>query len=155
MAAANPFGVGLRNLHRHYDEYKGVRDLTTAKIAHNMFLELAAAIGIPGALCFLGWLTATLIALNRMRRELLARKAAPEAAVVVFLLAILAAMTFQGLVQTNFYQGKFFWLFMGLATAALRMSRQSVCEAASEISLATSAGAQGQVSVAARDKRWR
>lgn len=118
MAAANPFGVGLRNLHRHYDEYKGVRDLTTAKIAHNMFLELAAAIGIPGALCFLGWLTATLIALNRMRRELLARKAAPEAAVVVFLLAILAAMTFQGLVQTNFYQGKFFWLFMGLGTAS-------------------------------------
>jgi len=38
--------------------------------------------------------------------------------VVVFLLAILAAMTFQGLVQTNFYQGKFFWLFMGLGTAS-------------------------------------
>ncbi len=118
MAAANPLGVGLRNLKIHYEEYKPVRDTTTGKVAHNMFLELAAAIGIPGSLCFLGWIGVTLLAVNRARLALLKLQAKPEATIMVFLLAILVAMVSQGLVQTSFYQLKFFWLFMGLGLAA-------------------------------------
>ena len=116
MAAANPLGVGLRNFEIHYDEYKPVRDPESGRAAHNMYLELAATIGIPGALCFLGWIAATLVWVNRSRRALLDRHARPEAAFAGFLLAILASMAFQGLFHTNPYQDKFFWLFMALGS---------------------------------------
>ncbi len=91
--------------------------------AHNLYLGIAADMGMVGLLAFLGLIGAILLPLlaaaRRLRRVAPAR-AAHAAALALALVGYLAA----GLFLSLAYE-RYFWLLLGLAAAAARLSRRA------------------------------
>jgi O-antigen ligase len=96
-----------------FGEKKGQQAL---RQVHNLFLGVAADLGLAGLIAFCGLLFVTSRALVRARRRW--RATAPEAAdlAAAFLLAIVAYISI-GLFLTLAFE-RYFWLLMALAAAA-------------------------------------
>jgi putative inorganic carbon (HCO3(-)) transporter len=67
MARDYPFGIGLGNFHESVKQY--VPGLQITRNAHNTYLQCLAELGYPGLILFAAVLAATLVRLNRIRRE--------------------------------------------------------------------------------------
>ncbi len=72
MFRENPLiGVGARNFKRHIESLRITDDLDIMRafIAHNTYIEVAAELGLPGLLAFLGVIAGTFVTLERVRRR--------------------------------------------------------------------------------------
>jgi putative inorganic carbon (hco3(-)) transporter len=63
-------GIGAANFKPRVEQY-ATRDDTPQGVAHNTYIEMAAELGIPGLLAFVGVLLATIRSLERVRRRTL------------------------------------------------------------------------------------
>ena len=112
-------GVGPERFFHDYSQRAGnevgLRYFDTPRRAHNLYLEVAADLGVVGLVAFLGATVGTVLALDRRRRECvgrpdLARLAGGyEAALVAYLVSgLFLQLAFQ----------RYFWLLLALASAA-------------------------------------
>jgi O-antigen ligase len=116
-------GPGLFRAHyREYAELVGVRVHTTERQAHNLYLGLAAETGLLGLVSFLAIVTVTLRGLGRARRPLVHTN--PELAYILtgFLLAISSYLVTGIFLHFAFI--RFFWLMLGLASAAVYIANK-------------------------------
>jgi O-antigen ligase len=130
MIAANPFfGVGLGNFKPVMPTYKTQGDVAVVGVAHNIYVETAAELGLPAAAILLAFLLSTLLSLNRSRKRIAALRKTPEIKPlqVEFLYDIasgIQAGVAGSLVSLMFASGlntKLLWLmlFLGLRLASL------------------------------------
>lgn len=115
--ASNPiFGVGPGMYAYHYEDYKhraGRGQHAGKRLAHNLYLGLAAEHGVVGLLCFLAVIGTTWKRLMRARRE--HRSASPNLP-LAFLLVLIAYLT-TGMFADLAYV-RYFWLMLALANVA-------------------------------------
>lgn len=116
------FGVGPGMFKFYAEEYGnegGLKMLEGPRQAHNLYLGIAADMGAPGLVCFLGMVFVTIRSLGRARRRCM--KADPMMADMAagFLLTIVTFLA-TGM-SSNFSFTRYFWLMLGLATAAASM----------------------------------
>jgi O-antigen ligase len=117
-------GVGPAMFRYYYDEYTdgvGLRYKYPERVAHNLFLELAADTGILGLGSFLGVVVVTLRSLARVRRRCHHRSPELAAMATAFLLAIVSYLA-TGLFLSPAY-ARYFWLIMALAGAACSLGK--------------------------------
>src|SRR5260370_16522358 len=69
------FGVGLDNYPREISNYadpaKVPKYETVRRVAHNSYMEIAAELGVPALLIFLGIIISSILSLERVRRAAL------------------------------------------------------------------------------------
>jgi O-antigen ligase len=115
----HPFiGVGPGMFNSYYPEYAervGLKIHTGTRAAHNLFLEIAAELGLIGLLLFLLLVIVTLRNLEKVRRQM--TRTHPEIANMAtgFFLAITSYLA-TGLFLSFAYE-RYFWLILGLASA--------------------------------------
>ncbi len=129
-ALENPFfGVGLGNYLRHFEAYDD-QDLKRPMPAHNMYVDLAAQMGLPSLALYLTLLATTWWGLRRMEREL--RAAGKERSFLhVFNLAVqcfLVNLTVFGLSGDVEFEYSVF-VMLGMALLLLRLHRAADVEA--------------------------
>lgn len=128
LAAARVFadhpltGVGPGMFKFYAEEYGnegGLKMLEGPRQAHNLYLGIAADMGAPGLVCFLGMVFVTIRSLGQARKRFM--KADPLMADMAagFLLTIVTFLA-TGM-SSNFSFTRYFWLMLGLATAAASM----------------------------------
>jgi probable O-glycosylation ligase (exosortase A-associated) len=72
MSEANPvFGVGLSLFQRNYMKYRSGEEHEGRRVAHNAYLQMLAECGAPALACYLFLIGATILALQRLRRDAL------------------------------------------------------------------------------------
>ncbi|MGH9037271.1 MAG: O-antigen ligase family protein [Acidimicrobiia bacterium] len=115
-------GVGPSMFRFYYDDYtdgRGLRTYDGERVAHNLYLELAANTGLLGLGSFLGAVGVTLVSLARVRRRCLDRRPELASMATAFLLAIVSYLA-TGLFLSPAY-ARYFWLIMALAWATCRL----------------------------------
>jgi putative inorganic carbon (hco3(-)) transporter len=126
-------GVGPSMFRFYYDDYtegRGLRIKGEDRVAHNLYLELAANTGILGLGSFLGAVGVTLLFLARTRRRLLVRRPEVAAMATGFFLAI-ASYLATGLFLSPAY-ARYFWLIMALAWATCTLGAAELPDATLE-----------------------
>ena len=134
LAAARVFadhpliGVGPGMFKFYAEEYGnegGLKMLEGPRQAHNLYLGIAADMGAPGLVCFLGMVFVTIRSLGQARKRFM--KADPMMADMAagFLLTIVTFLA-TGM-SSNFSFTRYFWLMLGLATAAASMPARAPC----------------------------
>ena len=111
-------GVGpgqFPQYYRHYAEIVGIRVLATDREAHNLYLGMAAELGIIGITVFLVIIGLTLRDLARARRAVRARDPLMADMATGFFLAIVAYLATGIFLHMSFI--RYFWLMLGLAAA--------------------------------------
>jgi putative inorganic carbon (HCO3(-)) transporter len=111
-------GVGPSMFRFYYDDYtegRGLRVVGDERVAHNLFLELAANTGILGLGSFLGAVGLTLLQLTRVRRRCLSQHPQLAAIATAFFLAITSYLA-TGLFLSPAF-ARYFWLIMAIAWA--------------------------------------
>jgi O-antigen ligase len=112
-------GVGPGMFKYYAEEYGnegGLKMLEGPRQAHNLYLGIAADMGAPGLLCFLGMVVVTLRNLARARRRFMGVDPLMADMAAGFLLTIVTFLA-TGM-SSNFSFTRYFWLMLGLATAA-------------------------------------
>jgi putative inorganic carbon (hco3(-)) transporter len=112
-------GVGpgvYRYYYLDYAKFVGIRAHQTHRQAHNLYLGLAAELGLVGLISFLGVVALTLSKLVRVRNKY--AQTDPDMAHMAtgFMLAIIAYMATG--IFLHFAYIRFFWLMLALASAA-------------------------------------
>jgi putative inorganic carbon (HCO3(-)) transporter len=124
LAAARVFadypltGVGpgmFRYYAQEYGNEGGLRLLETEREAHSLYLGIAADMGAPGILCFLGMVWVTLRSLARVRKRCLTTDPRLANLATGFILSIVTFLA-AGL-NSHFSYTRYYWLVLGLATA--------------------------------------
>jgi O-antigen ligase len=115
-------GVGLQDLHPLYDRYRAAGSTERAGHLHNVFVQIAATMGVAGLAAF-GWLYASFLraAAAGMRAQL--RRRGLAAGVRLGVLAALAGFLAAGLFEWNFGDEELLYplyMLVGLAWAARR-----------------------------------
>ena len=118
-------GVGpgeFPSVYRDYAEIVGIRVLATDRQAHNLFLGMAAELGIAGIIVFFAIIYLTLRDLARARRMTRELDPMMSALATGFLLAIVTYLTTGLFLHMSFV--RYFWLLLGLAgsTAVVGMA---------------------------------
>ncbi|WP_228772096.1 O-antigen ligase family protein [Actinokineospora alba] len=113
MLAENPvLGVGPGGFRSDYAAASHNAEVgEQTPVAHNMYLEVAAELGLPGFLLFIGLLVLAAVATERALRA--SRDRRPMVAVQAALIAVAVASTF---LSQQYYLP--LWLLIGLAVAA-------------------------------------
>jgi O-antigen ligase len=137
LAAFNTFrdhpliGVGPGEFFRSYSQKAGnqldLRYLETRRHAHNLYLEMAADLGILGLGLFMAIVIVTLVQLQRLARFWARRRpdmAQLAQALVLSLVAYLASGMF---LQLSFQ--RYFWFLIALANATIWMLSRAAREA--------------------------
>lgn len=109
-------GVGPGMFKYYYPQYAeavGLRIQTTARAAHNLFLDIGADTGIFGLTCFLAILFVSLRNLARTRRRCLQTRPDLANLATGLILAIVTYLT-TGLFLSLAYE-RFFWVMLALA----------------------------------------
>jgi O-antigen ligase len=131
LAAFNAFrdhllvGVGPEQFFRRYStEYGndlGLRFLETNRRAHNLYLEIAADLGVVGLLAFLAIVVTTLVHLWRLAHWWEEQR--PELSIVAMsvFLSLVAYMASGIFLQLSFQ--RYFWLLIALANATIWILR--------------------------------
>jgi putative inorganic carbon (HCO3(-)) transporter len=102
---------------QEYANELGLRYFTTARRAHNLFLEVAADTGLPGVVAFLGVFGATLGGLWRARRAWLGRNAEYAGWATAFFLAVVGyALTS---IFLHLAYMRYLWLLIALANSLI------------------------------------
>jgi O-antigen ligase len=112
-------GVGPGTFKYYASEYAsqgGLRLLEGPREAHNLYLGIAAETGAFGLACFLTILMATLLSLDRARRQCTRSRPVLGRIAAGFVLVLAIYMT-TGLFL-HFAYARYFWLMLGLAGAA-------------------------------------
>ncbi len=112
-------GVGpgqFPHYYRQYAEVVGIRVLARDREAHNLYLGMAAELGIIGITVFLIILGLTFRDLIRARRALQVHDPFMAAIVTGFLFSILAYLATGIFLHMSFI--RYFWLMLGLAAAS-------------------------------------
>jgi O-antigen ligase len=115
-------GVGPGMFKYYAEEYGnegGLKMLEGPRQAHNLYLGIAADMGAPGLLCFLGMAFVTLRSLGRARQRFKGTDPMMADMAAGFLLTIVTFLA-TGM-SSNFSFTRYFWLMLGLATAAASM----------------------------------
>jgi putative inorganic carbon (hco3(-)) transporter len=118
-------GVGRGLFPVHYGDYAdevGIIHDPEARQAHNLYAGMAAEMGLPGLICFMGIFGSTLFALARVRRR--TRVIAPQHAAMAtaFLLAVVAYLT-TGIFLHLSYE-RYLWILLALAASAAYIGQQ-------------------------------
>ena len=110
-------GPGMsRLLYREYGEIVGGRLRPGARMAHSLYLQIAAEHGMLGILAFAGMVTAAFVELQRTRKRL--KKTQPEVSLLATgLMMSLVVYLASGMFLHAAYV-RYFWLFLGIAGAA-------------------------------------
>jgi O-antigen ligase len=111
-------GVGPGMFKYYAQEYGnegGLKLLEGPRQAHNLYLGIAADMGAPGLLCFLGMVFVTLRSLARARNRCMGADPMLADMAAGFLLTIVTFLA-TGM-SSNFSFTRYFWLMLGLATA--------------------------------------
>ena len=111
-------GVGpgeFPQYYRQYAEVVGIRVLATDRESHNLYLGMAAELGLLGVTAFLIIVWLTLRDLARARRAVRARDPLMADLVTGFMLSIVAYMTTGIFLHMAFV--RYFWLMLALAAA--------------------------------------
>lgn len=98
--------------------------------AHNLFLQVAVDLGLPGLVAFVGLLSGSLMAAWRAYSACRARKEAGPQALALGLLISLLIMGIHGLTDSVTWGTKpavIPWCIMGLTMALYRVSQESPC----------------------------
>ncbi len=135
------FGVGPGMFRYHYQDYAeqvGLRVHIGARESHNLFLGIAADLGLVGLAVFCAIVGLTLVWLHRERKRWLTRRPALSYLVAGYLFMLLAYLC-TGLFLHLAYE-RFLWLTLALGAAAAAIS---AAEAAAE------SAADGDVSAGA------
>nr|WP_312880385.1 O-antigen ligase family protein [Actinokineospora xionganensis] len=113
MLAENPvLGVGPGGFRSEYAAASHNAEIgEQTPVAHNMYLEVAAELGLPGFVLFLALLVLATVATERVLRA--SRHRRPMVAVQAALIAVVVASTF---LSQQYYLP--LWLLIGLAVAA-------------------------------------
>jgi O-antigen ligase len=112
-------GVGPGMFKYYAEEYGnegGLKMLEGPRQAHNLYLGIAADMGAPGLLCFLGMVFVTLRSLGRARQRCVRSDPMMADMAAGFLLTLVTFLA-TGM-SSNFSFTRYFWLMLGLATAA-------------------------------------
>lgn len=118
-------GVGPSSFRFYYEEYTegvGLRSKETERVAHNLYLEMAANSGLLGLGAFLAAAGVTLVNLSRARRRLAEVDPALAGMAAAFFLAIVAYLA-SGLFLSLAF-ARYFWLVMALAWAVCTIGRE-------------------------------
>jgi O-antigen ligase len=113
-------GVGPGMFKYYAEEYGnegGLKMLEGPRQAHNLYLGIAADMGAPGLFCFLGMVLVTLRNLGRARQRFMGVDPMMADMTAGFLLTIVTFLA-TGM-SSNFSFTRYFWLMLGLATAAV------------------------------------
>jgi putative inorganic carbon (HCO3(-)) transporter len=118
-------GVGRGLFPVHYGEYAdevGIIHDLEARQAHNLYAGMAAEVGLPGLIFFMGIFGSTLFALARVRSR--TRVIAPQHAAMAtaFFLAVVAYLT-TGLFLHLSYE-RYLWILLALAASAAYIGQQ-------------------------------
>lgn len=118
-------GVGRGLFPVYYGDYAdevGIIHDPEARQAHNLYAGMAAEMGVPGLICFMGIFGSTLFALARVRRR--CRSVAPQHAAMAtaFFLAVVAYLT-TGLFLHLSYE-RYLWILLALAASAAYIGQQ-------------------------------
>jgi hypothetical protein len=130
------FGVGPSMFRFYYDTYTdgvGLRAKGGERVAHNLYLELAADTGLLGLGSFLAAVGVTLASLARTRKRCLAQH--PELAWLAtgFLLAIVSYLATGLFLSPAFV--RYFWLMMALAWVVCSLGAEAGREEVAPASL--------------------
>jgi O-antigen ligase len=112
-------GVGPGMFKYYAEEYGnegGLKMLEGPRQAHNLYLGIAADMGAPGLLCFLGMVFVTLRNLAQARQRFMGADPMMADMTAGFVLTIVTFLA-TGM-SSNFSFTRYFWLMLGLATAA-------------------------------------
>jgi hypothetical protein len=159
LAALNAFidhplvGVGpgqyFRRFSQEYGNDLGLRHFDSQRRAHNLYLEIAADLGLFGLSMFMAVIGATLLPLWRLRRRLALTR--PELANVAgsFFLSILGYL-YTGVFLQLSYE-RYFWMLLALGAAAAAVVRQ---DAGPELAVAAPEPPTEGVTGSSRARRW-
>jgi O-antigen ligase len=112
-------GVGPGMFKYYAEEYGnegGLKLLEGPRQAHNLYLGIAADMGAPGLVCFLGMVFVTMRSLARAHNRRMRTDPMMADMAAGFLLTIVTFLA-TGM-SSNFSFTRYFWLMLGLATAA-------------------------------------
>jgi O-antigen ligase len=133
----NPIlGVGVGNFGDRYPRYAKIVGLSAIDFTpiglrqypHNLYLELATETGLLGLVSFLVAMFVTLVSLLRARRSLEMRGEDVNAGTITAITLSIVGYLFASLFLHS-GMPRYLWLVLGLAVAALRLSRRPVIEA--------------------------
>ena len=133
-------GVGPGMFKYYAQEYGnegGLRLLETTREAHNLYLGIAADMGAPGILCFLGMVFVTVRNLGRARKRCMKTDPMMADMAAGFLLTIVTFLA-TGM-SANFSFTRYFWLMLGLATAAASIPARSAADNSNPVMVRRSA----------------
>lgn len=137
MAIDHPvFGVGpdmSGTYTREYGQVGGLRALEGPRETHCLFLEVAAETGLPGLLLFLGMLSASILSLLRIRRQIGGNNRELEQTVSGFLLALTGYLTMGIFLHMSYI--RYFWLMLGMADACNFVVQTSLARASAPLKL--------------------
>jgi putative inorganic carbon (HCO3(-)) transporter len=113
------FGAGpgmSRILYREYGEIVGGRLRPGARMAHSLYLQIAAEHGMLGLLAFGGMVVAAFVELQRARRRL--KHSNPELSLLAtgLMMSLVVYLTTGMFLHAAYI--RYFWLFLGIAGAA-------------------------------------
>jgi O-antigen ligase len=124
----------------HYSPYYSVeymsnpeiafRNITTTRRAHSLYFELAAETGVIGLAFFLGMVFHVLRALWGLRRRLMQTRSDLANLATGFFLGLLMYYTTALFLHLSFQ--RYYWLFFGVAAAAIQLLRQAEREAVAD-----------------------
>lgn len=125
----HPFvGVGPNMFRYYFKEYTLAAGETTrgaeARMAHNLYLSIAADHGALGLLTYLGGIGFTLRSLAQVRRRLREQNPALATMATGFILAIVTYLATG--IGLHFGYARFYWLIMALACATVQIARSQI-----------------------------
>lgn len=134
MAALNVFadhplvGVGPNMFRYYFKEYTLAAGESTrgaeARLAHNLYLSIAADHGFLGLATYLAGIAFTLRRLTQVRRQLQERHPALATMATGFILAIVAYLATG--IGLHFGYARFYWLLMALAGATVQIAQAEI-----------------------------
>jgi putative inorganic carbon (HCO3(-)) transporter len=110
-------GPGMaRHLYREYGEIVGGRLRAGERMAHSLYLQIAAEHGLLGLVTFGGMIVSAFVALQRARRRL--KRSRPDLSMLVtgLMMGLVVYLTTGMFLHTTYV--RYFWLFLGIAGAA-------------------------------------